>query len=416
MNSIVLLKLVAAVVLLLILVIKKIEPHIAMFAASIFLMIICGQGISGFAALFGKFFTNKTVYTMALTIISISMLSNVMNKTGMMNLMMESLDEAVNDPKFTLMFAPFIIGLLPVTGGAYMSCPLVDAAGKDLDISPSRLAAINLVYRHGFHFAYPMATTFYMTVGLIGCTNGELIKITFPIALFVLVAGYFCFVRPIKLPERSMERKGGKGGGLFTFFKMVSPILVALILAVLVSLPMPAAVLAGTAVALLVANGDPRTKPKEDLITLVFGGIKAKTVLVVIAALFFKEVINHISEIGVALTGLADSGMPPELIVILVCVLTALPTGSNSTGVAIANPIAVSFATTPGQVLMYAAMTMAFSFMGYYFSPVHMCQLLTLEYFKSDFAELMKEYRIFMPALVLFVAAWYLVMKLFIFV
>ena len=44
-----------------------------------------------------------------------------------------------------------------------------------------------------------------------------------------------------------------------------------------------------------------------------------------------------------------------------------------------------------------------------------MCQLLTLEYFKTDFSELLKEYKIFMPGLLAFIAVWYLVLKLVVF-
>ena len=415
MDTIVLLKLVAAVGLLLALVIKKVGPHIAMVAASVFLMIICGQGPSEFAELLKSYFTNKTVYNMALTIIAISMLSNVMNKTGMMNRMMDSLDAAVNSPRFTLMFAPFVIGLLTVAGGAFMSCPLVDAAAKDLDVKPARLAAINLVYRHGIHFSYPLASTFYMTVALTGCTNGELLRVTLPLSLFMLVLGYICLVRPLDVPEKEKRAGTDIGASLGKFLLMISPIAIALVLAVGFSLPMPAAVLAGTAAAIAISYSDPVTRPKEDLLKLVFGGINPKTIMVVLAALFFKDVVNHISAIGAALTGLAKTGMPPEMIILIVCMLTALPTGSNQTAVAIANPIAISFAANPQQAIMYAALTMACGFMSYYFSPVHMCQLLTLEYFKTDFADLMKEYKVFMPVLLLFIAAWYLVMKLIIF-
>ena len=409
----ILIKLVLAVLLLLAMVIKKIGPHIAMFAASVFLMIICGQGPASFVSLFRDYFTNESVYNMALTIVAISMLSSLMNKTGIMNRMMDSLSETITDPRFTLMFAPFIIGLLTVAGGAYMSCPLVDAVGRDLDIKPSRLAAINLVYRHGIHFAYPLAPTFYMTVALIGCSNGELMAVTFPLSVFMLVFGWLLFVRPIKAEKRAPGEHRLRSTGRFIL--LVSPIIVTLILAVGVGLRMPLAVLAGTLIAIAIAYSDASTRPKEPLMKLLFGGFNPKTVLVVLAALFFKEVIGHIPEIGAALAGLADSGMPPELVCVLVCVLTALPTGSNSTAVAIATPIAVSFAQTPGQVIMYAALCMACGFMGYYFSPVHMCQLLTLEYFKTDFSELLREYRIFMPGLLSFIAVWYLVLKLVVF-
>ena len=224
----ILIKLVLSVALLLALVIKKIEPHIAMFAASVFLMIICGQGPSSFAALFRDYLTNESVYNMAFTIVAISMLSGVMNKTGIMNRMMDSLSETVTDPRFTLMLAPFIIGLLTVAGGAYMSCPLVDAAGKDLDVKPSRLAAINLVYRHGIHFAYPLAATFYMTVGLIGCSNGELMAVTFPLSIFMLVFGWLVFVRPIKAEKRAPGQHRLRSAGRFVL--LVSPIIVTLLL------------------------------------------------------------------------------------------------------------------------------------------------------------------------------------------
>ncbi len=412
MEYLVLVKLVLAIVLLLVLVIRKVKPEIAMVAAGLFLMIICLQKPADYLAVGKAFVTNTSVYTTGLTILGISILSNVMGKSGMMTKMVTNLEEAVNNKKLTLMITPFLIGLLAVVGGAFISCPLVDEISKDLDIKQERKAAINLAFRHCLHLMYPMSNVVYLTVALVGCTTGDLLKLTAPLAIANAVICYLLFIRDIKLPPKEKDPNVNRWKSFLLFLLNVAPIVVALVLTVAFKVLMPISLLVAVVLAVVIANLQSDTKPKGNYLEFLFKGVKISTILVVLAALLLKEVISSIEAINVALTGLANLGMPVEIILFIMCLLTALPTGNAATSIAVATPIAISFSTSLAQSTLFAALVMGLSYVSYYFSPVHMCQLLTIEYFKTDVGSLMKEYRFYIPLYFVLVWAWYFVVRL----
>ena len=63
-------------------------------------------------------------------------------------------------------------------------------------------------------------------------------------------------------------------------------------------------------------------------------------------------------------------------------------------------PIMAGFGASEMQMMLYTCLVVATGTFGYYFSPVHMCQILTIEYFKTDLARLLKEYRYYLPDVV----------------
>ncbi len=78
-----------------------------------------------------------------------------------MDEMIESLELMLKSAKITIMVAPALIGTLLVTGGALMSCPVVNNLGDRLDISNDRRASVNLIFRHAMYFIFPFGPTLY---------------------------------------------------------------------------------------------------------------------------------------------------------------------------------------------------------------------------------------------------------------
>ena len=111
------------------------------------------------------------------------------------------------------------------------------------------------------------------------------------------------------------------------------------------------------------------------------------------------------------MNALAQSGLPVEVIIVLICVITAYPTGSVQTPAAILIPIILTITTDMTLLRLYTSLTLIVSIYSYFFSPVHMCQLLSIEYFGTDLRSLLKEYGIFIPLFGVGIAAWYIITK-----
>ncbi len=412
MDITVIIKLVIVIAVLLILVFKKIKPEIALTVCSLLLLLIYGKGLKGIADAFLGFVRDGNTWSLPAAVILIGILGGVMGKTGMLQRMVDDLKPMAGSTKWTILLTPLIIGLLSVTGGAYISCPMVDELGNTLKLAPERKAAINLVYRHAVFFSYPLSGTTIVIAQLSGVDVGKICLVDLPMVVLVLVAGYFIFLRDIE--DVKLQRAKGKEFFLHLkgFFINFLPILVPLILAVAFKLPMVISVAAGIIIALALIYLGPGKKPEQDIFSLLFKKVNYKMLLVVFAALFFKAAVSSVGEIAVAMRELAASGLPVELIIVIIGFITSFPTGSIQAPAAIILPIILTFPLSETELLLCACLTLCVGMFGYFFSPVHMCQILTLEYFHATLPKLMKEYRYFIPVFAVGIAVWYTAAKL----
>ena len=90
---------------------------------------------------------------------------------------------------------------MPVLGGAAVSAPLVDKLGDGLDLSPDTKAAINLVFRHGMFFIFPLSPTMILVANLIGVSVGTLISKLWVYGVGFWIAGYWLFLRNTGQPK-----------------------------------------------------------------------------------------------------------------------------------------------------------------------------------------------------------------------
>ncbi|MDD3439260.1 MAG: DUF401 family protein, partial [Clostridiaceae bacterium] len=64
-------------------------------------------------------------------------------------------------------------------------------------------------------------------------------------------------------------------------------------------------------------------------------------------------------------------------------------------------------------LLMYCHFTFCWAFVGYFFSPMHLCQIFTCEYLKVSIGDLYKDYWKFFVSLATVLVLNYFVMGLF---
>ena len=77
--------------------------------------------------------TEPLTIELLLAILFISILGYLMDQLGYMNRMIEGLENVLRSVKLTILLTPAIVGTLLVTGGALMSCPMVETlTGKNL--------------------------------------------------------------------------------------------------------------------------------------------------------------------------------------------------------------------------------------------------------------------------------------------
>ena len=86
-------------------------------------------------------------------------------------------------------------------------------------------------------------------------------------------------------------------------------------------------------------------------------------------------------------------------------------TGNQTAALAIILPM-ISHLHLDNMLYIYTYFAYGSTFMGYFFSPIHLCQAFTLEHMGVSTEELYKEYRLYMPTLLFILIISVFVFKL----
>jgi hypothetical protein len=95
------------------------------------------------------------------------------------------------------------------------------------------------------------------------------------------------------------------------------------------------------------------------------------------------------------LTGFLGDGAGAVAAYALASVLLAFMTGSSLTSVSIVLPLLITLPQSHNMLAANTFLMFVVGYFGYYFSPLHLCQVLTLDYLKCGAAQLYREYRLY---------------------
>ncbi|MCT4634476.1 MAG: DUF401 family protein [Firmicutes bacterium] len=387
-------KLVISMALILILVARKVNIGISLIIGGILLGVLNGFGISGIVDTFITTAKSNLTYDLGLTIAMITILGYMMEKYGILDNMIKSLEYLIGSAKITLLLAPAIIGTLLVTGGALMSCPVVKNLGERLSVEDDKMAAINLIFRHALYFIFPLSPTLILASQVGEINLFDLIRIQFPIALSLYVLGYIIFLRGYKDSEKKKRTLRGVMKNLGEFLYYCMPLIVSVFGALILKLPFYITLVFGILTCVLI---DLRGKREGSYLIDAIKGIRLKMVLAILGIIYFKIVIDKMDGLDTILDGVLGNGIPMELIILISCALISFPLASTQPSIAMLYPIILPLAGSYDLKLLYAMLIYTSGFMFYYISPLHLCQVLTLEYFDVKIKKLYKNYIIILP-------------------
>ncbi len=365
---------------------------------------------------------DKTVF-LALIVALIMVLSGLLERTGQAGRIMESLTGYLRSPRLRLVFFPALIGLLPMPGGAIFSAPMIQEAASDLDVTGSDKVVINYWFRHVWELAWPLYPGMILAAALCGMSIFEFISYTFPGAIACIALGYYFFLRPSVLPmdgndgsaENSAPRFGIKkivieglplitaiGGALFFegILAVMSPGIpfeIGIILALLAAVCCAA-----------VANTGTIKIIRELLIEKRF----LNMIFMIVCVFIFKDILGS-SGLVDELSRLAGGEAALICAAVLVPFLIGFIAGITLAFVGAAMPLVVGLVHATGlsdQLAAWAVLCMFSGFAGIMASPLHICFLLTCEYFKVDMYSAWKKVAIPSIVLMLLGVAYFLVL------
>ncbi len=381
-----------AFLVIIVLVTRKVTLGYALLIGSAIVAFSSGNNPYEFLGMAFSSLIAPTTLNLVSTLVLISMLGGLMKRLGLLDQMVDALQKVLRNAKLTIMVIPSIMGTLLVTGGAIMAAPMVDSLGERLHLPNERRAAINLLFRHGWYFIFPFAPTFILIKTIADISLGRLILIQLPMAVVAVAAGYYALLRDVKDDQAEPGRP--TSADYLQLLRSTSPIAVPLVLALGFGVMFQVALLGGLAAALYFGKAKPVEIP-----TLLLKGVQIPILLSGIGIMVFKDALSQGETLSVLTDGLLNLGLPLQLIVVVLPLIIGLTSGSNTSAIGVTLPLLLPIMQQSEHMMVLMAGVYSASFLGYYMSPLHLCQVLTLEYFKVKIGDLYKVYRLPLAAM-----------------
>ncbi|XMB67207.1 DUF401 family protein [Mycoplasmatota bacterium zrk1] len=402
-----------SVIFILLLANKKINLGVSFILGSILLLIINQKGLSTMIGVLENTFSDKMALTLLLTIALITVLGRVMQEYKILDKMIGSLEFVLRSAKLTIMLAPAFIGLLLVSGGALMSAPLVDKLGTKLSLSSDKKASINMLFRHGLYFIYPFSSTMILSAQLGEFIVWDFIKIALPVTLLFYIVSYIVLLRNVQDTPKTKINIKEYFKNILIFMIYSSPLLSSIVLSIIFNMPFYQALPVGIIIAYIIHLFDKKrnsNKVKDNFPLLLIKGINFKLVFTVVGVLIFKNSLGEVDNLQETLTNLLDTGIPIEIIIILASAFISFSFASVNPSVIILYPIILPLAINYDTKLIYALLIYVTGFITYYISPLHLCQILTLDYFRINLKDLYKNYKFILPITYILTIIWYIML------
>jgi len=348
---------------------------LAMFVGS-FILGIFTMGPSQLMVEFWYAISDISTILLAITVGLIPLIGGTLKHTGQMDHLVDNLRIG---KKALLAISPALIGMMPMPGGALLSCPLVEKSSKD--VLQNVKTGLNVWFRHVLYLIYPLAPALIVSTRVAGLDVYQTVPYLVPFLFFSLALGYIFFLRNV---PGKIEYKNE-----FKLKKLVPPLAVILLAPLIdfsfkdVLSPEELATLIGVTTSLILA--------------LLFGKVQAKALIRIIKDSKPWNFAMMIIGITLFLNVFSASGIPELIVNIempaeILCVAIAFLLGFGTGRIVIPAGIVIPmFLTKFGPISSITFAIVYFSiFLGYVITPIHPCVSLTAEFFKVNTKDFLK--------------------------
>lgn len=387
--------------LILLLLRRKLNIGYVMMIASVLLSLLYRMGLPNILETAGKATVSETTIKLLLALSLIRIFELILREKDVLSAMTSAVRGFFRNRRIVIVSMPVLIGMLPSLGGAYFSAPMVKEATSGLRMSQEERAFINYWFRHPWEFILPLYPGILLASAVSGIPLYGLIAANLTYALVLLATGFIYSMRDIEKQTGPSLTSAGehaktdhrRGKGWMSFL----PFFAVLLLVVAGRMELHYALLLVISVLFLIY----RYRPRE-VLRLAKYGFALEVIVLIFGIMLFKEMMGASGAVENLSRFFLDQGIPFLPIICLLPFLTGLLTGITVAFVGTTFPLVMSI--TGGASLANISLAFAAGFLGVLLSPIHLCLLLTREYFKADLWGVYK--KILPAATFIFIAAF----------
>jgi hypothetical protein len=317
--------------------------------------------------------TDRTTFTLIVALTLIRVFENIMRKKGIMEKMMDSFKGMVIDRRILMASMPALIGLLPSMGGALFSAPMVEEASKGIEINPEKKAFINYWFRHPWEFVLPLYPGLVLASAITRYSLRDLILLNLPYALCLIAGGTLWGLMGIRTEKEGFKKISRSG--ILSFIPLVLILLLVIVFHLDLSISIGIAI-----ITLFIAL---RYSFKHILQTFK-QGFSWEIVIIIFGVMIFKEVMEYSGAVTNISTFFSKEAIPILPVLFIIPFITGLLTGLTIGFVGATFPIFLGLENA--QHIAAISFAFASGYVGVLLSPVHLCLVLTREYFKATMA------------------------------
>lgn len=336
-------------------------------------------------------------------IVLVLLLSSILKRIESLKGIVDSLQKLVKDYRLILAFIPSFLGLLPMPAGAMFSAPMVKEIGDRKGLTSEEDTFINYWFRHIWEFVWPLYPSIILLSALLGTEVREIIIIQFPISLVALMLGLIWVQRHLKRDE-AKDKRGEFGLNIKKMFLSTWPILLVIFLVIIIKADLLISLILVILSLVLLNISKIKT---ENIIEIIKEDIPLNMVVLIAGIMIFARMLQATGAITVIPGFFTELGIHPLVILFFIPFLIGILTGVTSAVVGIGFPVLLPFIVKGEVNLNYAMFAFVGGYMGHMLSPMHLCLVVTNNYFKADVGKVYK--MLILPLIIISLSALILV-------
>jgi hypothetical protein len=328
--------------------------------------------------------------TLLVVVASALALSRLMEVKGLLTSLAATMERL--GPRLALHLVPATIGLVPMPAGALVSATALRDLANRMGLPPERVTFINYWFRHIWESSLPVYPAIIATSIIMSRQLSSVTLTLLPMTALVIALGTVSSYRMLKQSKRyRTEETMSKRSIVRDLLRASWPILliVALVLAgvdAVIAFPL----------ALVLLACQQRAKWPELKSALKYGA-DLRILFLLYAVMLFKATIEGAGAAYALFSDMQHIGLPTPVLLAFLPFLTGFATGISMGFIGISLPLLVPFIALGPQFNSYALILAYISgYVGVLLSPLHLCLILSTEYFKASLA---KVYRLILPPL-----------------
>ena len=381
------LSLILSVILIIVLVRFRVDLGVSMLAGAATLAFVVGRAPLWTLTELGRAAIDHDTLLLLARIITIMALGALAGKLGYLDRFASGLRALISDNRVVVALIPAFGGLLPMPGGTMLTAPMVESAVSTGHATPEQKLFVSYWFRHVWEYIWPVYPGVVVVAALIGRDVSDLFIANWSATVVAIAAGWLFVLRRVDAGRN--HRTGGRASGWRDIVHGVWPFGIVIAGVLVLKFELVLVILAVIAALVLIER-----PPGGDVWKAFRRGTEFQIVTLIVGVGAYKHLLEVAEIIDAVPPFLLSMNLPLAAVIAAVPLIVGLITGVTLAYIGVCFPLLIPLMGSPMnmELVMLAFVS---GFVGCLLSPVHLCLVLTREYFGASWGGI---YRMLLPS------------------